>query len=71
MLVTMSRHVDARTKQLADASSKPILAVNVDPTEDMREERSKSSFDSDEVAVYLNDGRDKLQRKSVPLIVQL
>jgi len=59
----MSRHVDARTKQLADASSEPILAVNVHPTEDMREERSKSSFDSDEVAVYLNGGRDKLQRK--------
>ena len=55
--------MDSRTRELVDASSKPVLAVHVEPTEDIEAERSRASFDSEEVAVLLAGGRDKLQRK--------
>ena len=62
-LCNMSRHVDERTRELADASSKPILALHVKPTDDIEAERGRASFDSEEVAVLLHGGREKLQRK--------
>ncbi|KAK9824680.1 hypothetical protein WJX72_012328 [[Myrmecia] bisecta] len=55
---------DERTRKLVAASSEVVLANHVEPTADMRAERARASFDSEELAAYLNGGRHKLQRKA-------
>ena len=57
-----TRDVDERTRQLAATSSRVVLATHVEPTEDMRAERARSSLDSRQLAEYLNGGKEKLQR---------
>ena len=59
----MARQVDDRLRKLADASSKPILAVHVEPTLDMDAERARASFDSEELAIELNGSRALLEKK--------
>ena len=59
----MTRHIDDRLRKLADASSEPILAVHVEPTEDMDAERGRASFDSEELAIELNGSRALLEKK--------
>ena len=61
--VNMAPHVDDRLRKLADASSAPILAVHVEPTEDMIAERGRASFDSEELAIELNGSRALLEKK--------
>ncbi len=62
-LVSMAPQVDDRLRKLADASSEPILAVHVEPTDDMVSERARASFDSEELAIELNGGRALLEKK--------
>ena len=57
-----TRDVDERTRQLVAASSRVVLATHVEPTEDMRAERTRSALDSRQLAEYLNGGKEKLQR---------
>ena len=59
----MVPQINDRLRKLADASSVPILAVHVEPTEDMAAERNKASFDSEELAIELNGGRAMLEKK--------
>lgn len=59
----MTRQVDDRLRKLADASSEPILAVHVEPTEDMDAERARASFDSEELAIELNGSKALLEKK--------
>lgn len=61
--VSMAPQIDDRLRKLADASSEPILAVHVEPTDDMVSERARASFDSEELAVELNGGRALLEKK--------
>ncbi|KAL3130658.1 hypothetical protein ABBQ38_008049 [Trebouxia sp. C0009 RCD-2024] len=60
----MTRQVDDRLRKLADASSEPILAVHVEPTEDMDAERARASFDSEELAIELNGSKALLEKKA-------
>jgi hypothetical protein len=57
-----SSQVDPRTRQLVEQSSAVILATHVEPKDDMLAERSRASFNSQELAEYLNGGKDKLKR---------
>jgi len=61
--VSMAPQVDDRLRKLADASSEPILAVHVEPTDDMVSERARASFDSEELAIEMNGGRALLEKK--------
>lgn len=62
-VVKMASHVDERLRKLADASSEPILAVHVEPTEDMNAERARASFDTEELAIELNGSKALLEKK--------
>ena len=59
----MAPQADARMRKLADESSKPILALNVEPSEDIQAERARASFDSEELAIELNGGKANLEKK--------
>lgn len=55
---------DDRLRQLVDASSRAVLGdTHVEPTEDMAAERKRASIDSEALAVFMNGGAAKLQRK--------
>ena len=54
---------DERARQLAAASSRVVLRSSQSPMEDMRAERARASFDSQELANHLNEGADKLRRR--------
>ena len=57
---------DERLRQLVDASSRVVLGdTHVEPTEDMVAERRRASIDSEALAVFMNGGAAKLQRKCV------
>lgn len=59
----MAPQADERMRKLADESSKPILALNVEPSEDIQAERARASFDSEELAIELNGGKANLEKK--------
>ena len=65
----MASQVDDRLRKLADASSEPILAVHVEPTEDMDAERARASFDTEELAIELNGSRALLEKKCVSRLI--
>jgi len=50
----MTARADKRQRELANASSRTILKVPVEPTEDMKAERARASFRSEELAEELN-----------------
>ena len=55
---------DAQLRELVDASSRAVLGdTHVEPPEDMRAERLRASIDSTALAVYMNGGAKKLERK--------
>ncbi len=56
------REVDDKTRALVQQSTKMVLATHVEPTEDMKVERARASFDVRGLAEYFNGGREKLQR---------
>ncbi|KAK9847424.1 hypothetical protein WJX84_002360 [Apatococcus fuscideae] len=62
--------VDERTRNLVKASSRLVLAEHVDPQDDMRAERARASFASENLAEYLNGGKAILERRS-RLVAQL
>ncbi|KAK9826538.1 hypothetical protein WJX74_001334 [Apatococcus lobatus] len=62
-------HCD-RTTALVNESSQLVLAGHVEPQDDLRAERKRASFSSQELAVVLNGGTEVLQRRS-RLISQL
>lgn len=53
---------DARTRALAETSSSVVLSASADPREDIAMERSKARFDSQELAEYMNGGKERLAR---------
>ncbi|GAB4820390.1 hypothetical protein N2152v2_007436 [Parachlorella kessleri] len=59
----MSSYVDDRTKALVEQPSRVVLQGARDPRDDAAAERQKATFDPQELAAYMNDGLDKLQRK--------
>jgi len=54
---------DARARELVAHASKVIVAMQSNPKEDARMERAKASFNSNELAAYMNDGEDRLHRR--------
>ena len=54
---------DARLRREVDAASKTVLANHVEPAADMEAERRRARIDSHALAVYMNGGEQKLQRK--------
>lgn len=57
---------DDRIRHLVDANSKAVLGdTHVEPKADMAAERQRASVDSEALAVYMNGGTAKLQRKCV------
>ena len=61
--ISMSSYVDDRTKALVEQPSRVVLQGSRDPRDDAAAERQKATFDPQELAAYMNDGLDKLQRK--------
>jgi hypothetical protein len=59
----MSSYVDARTKGLVEQPAQEVLKGARDPRDDAAAERQKATFDSRELAAFMNDGLDKLERK--------
>lgn len=58
------RHsADAKTKSLIEGPCRDVLKGARDPVEDAAAERRKATFSSDELAVFLHDGEDKLKRR--------
>ena len=55
----------AAVKKLVDEASATVLINHVEPKDDMIAERQRASFDSTALAVHLNGGTAKLQRKCV------
>ena len=56
--------VDNRQRELVAQASNIILRTHTDPQEDARNERAKATFDSDELAAFMNDGADKLLQRA-------
>ena len=54
---------DERTKQLVQKSSTQIQASNIEPSNDIKKERERSSIDVQGLACYLNGGQKQLDRK--------
>mmetsp|Transcript_25494 Transcript_25494/g.55452 ORF Transcript_25494/g.55452 Transcript_25494/m.55452 type:complete len:695 (+) Transcript_25494:125-2209(+) len=55
---------DARTKQLQEASSRLVLASHVEPTDDIKAERQRATFDVKELSYALNGGKEILEKRS-------
>ena len=55
---------DSRTRDLVAQASKLILDVASDPKEDARLERSKATFDVNELAAFLAGGQEVLDRRA-------
>ena len=60
-------HVDSRSRQLVEHPARVVLTGAKNPMEDAAAERRKATFNSDELAAFLHDGQDKLQRSLDPL----
>lgn len=59
----MSKSVDGRTRALVEPCAREVLRGAHDPRDDAAQERLKATFDSRELACFMNDGEDKLLRK--------
>ena len=57
-----ARAVDQRTRELVHAATVDIVAASADPRRDMREERARASFSSDNLAAFMNGGKVRLLR---------
>jgi hypothetical protein len=55
--------VDARTRALQEPSSRLIAQHHVEPSDDIKAERARATFDVSDLMSYLNDGADKVQRR--------
>lgn len=55
--------MDPRQRNLVVQASKLILEGYTDPKDDARYERSKATFNSDELAAFMNGGVDRLEQK--------
>lgn len=51
-------------RELVAQASKIVLAGASDPKEDARLERARATFNSDELAAFMNDGQEKLQQRA-------
>ena len=60
--------VDDRTKQLVEASSRVILSTHLEPSDDIKKERQRASFDARGLAQHLNGGPEAMQRKWVSCV---
>lgn len=54
---------DAATRELVAGPSRVTMQGAANPMEDAAAERRKATFSSDELAAFLHDGADKLQRR--------
>ena len=66
-LTLAQRHCpdDPRTRAILEAPVRVVMTGAANPMEDAAAERRKATFSSDELAAFLHDGEDKLQRRSV------
>ena len=53
-----------RSRELVAQASKFVLAAASDPKEDASLERARATFNSDELAAFMNDGIEKLQQRT-------
>ncbi len=58
------RVVDERTRALQVPSSKLILRSAEDPTKDLAAERSRASFNVNELCYWLNGGKERVERRA-------
>ena len=56
--------LDPHSRDLVARASRLILANQSDPVQDARTERSKASFNSEELAAFTNDGAERLQKRA-------
>ena len=57
--------MDDRTRKLVEASSRVILSTHLEPSDDIKKERQRASFDAQGLAQHLNGGPEAMQRKWV------
>jgi acyl-CoA oxidase len=55
--------MDSRQRSLVANASEIILQSYTDPKDDARDERAKATFNSDELAAFMNGGADRLEQK--------
>ena len=63
--MSLPQRPDEATRRLVDPACRVTLAGAANPVDDAAAERLKATFDSEELAAFLHDGVDKLQRRSV------
>lgn len=63
MLAGQRHSPDSATRELVAAPCRVAMMGASNPMEDAAAERRKSTFDSEEIAAFLHDGADKLQRR--------
>ena len=59
----MAQQPDERTKRLVASSTEQILQTHLEPTDDIKAERQRASFDALGLAKHLNGGDEALQRR--------
>ena len=55
--------VDARSRELVEGPSRVVLSGAVNPMADAAAERRRATFNSEELAAFLHDGKDNLKRR--------
>ena len=55
--------VDPRSRELVEGPSRVVLTGAVNPMADAAAERRRATFNSDELAAFLHDGKDNLKRR--------
>ncbi|GLC45233.1 hypothetical protein PLESTB_000722200 [Pleodorina starrii] len=58
-----ARVVDERTQLLQRPASEIILRTHTEPTEDLKQERRRATFNFEELAYVLNGGKELLEKK--------
>ncbi|PSC69663.1 peroxisomal acyl-coenzyme A oxidase 1-like [Micractinium conductrix] len=61
--MSLPQRPDEATRRLVDPACRVTLAGAANPVDDAAAERLKATFDSEELAAFLHDGVDKLQRR--------
>lgn len=55
--------VDERARKLAASSAEVVLRPHVEPKDDMLRERARATFNSNELAAYVNGGQEILDKR--------
>jgi acyl-CoA oxidase len=58
-----THNVDQRTRNLQQPATEIILRTHTEPSHDLRQERQKATFNVEELAYVLNNGKELLEKK--------